>query len=134
MIDPTADRPVYKQLADILRDRIDAGDFLGGEMLPSAAALARTYVVGTDTVRRALSVVRLEGLIDTSPKVGSFVRERPKATTIRLGRGRVTARMPGHDERRRLDLPEGVPLLVIEIGGQIELMAADRTVIEIRAN
>jgi DNA-binding GntR family transcriptional regulator len=52
MIDPTADRPVYKQLADLLRQRVGAGSYIEGEMLPSAAAVARTFVVGTDTVRR----------------------------------------------------------------------------------
>lgn len=78
MIDPNADRPVYKQLADLLRQRVETGSYIEGEMLPSAAAMARTFVVGTDTVRRALTVLRLEGLIDTVPKLGSFVRVRPK--------------------------------------------------------
>jgi DNA-binding GntR family transcriptional regulator len=60
MIDPTSDRPVYKQLADILRGRIETGEFRAGEILPSAASLADSYVVGPDTVRRALALMRLE--------------------------------------------------------------------------
>lgn len=131
MIDPSSDRPVYKQLADILRGRIETREFLAGEILPSAASLADSYVVGPDTVRRALALMRLEGLVVTVPKVGSFVRAQPKAESIPLRRGRVSARMPLGDERRALDVPEGVPLLVIEADGQTELMPADRTVIEI---
>jgi DNA-binding GntR family transcriptional regulator len=131
MIDPRADRPVYKQLADILRHRIGSGSFIEGEMLPSAAALAQTYVVGTDTVRRALAVLRLEGLVDTVPKLGSFVRVPPKTEVIEVNRGRITARMPVQDERRALDIPEGIPLLIIESGDRTELLPADRAIIEI---
>jgi DNA-binding GntR family transcriptional regulator len=57
MIDPSADRPVYKQLADILRQRIESGSYTEGEMLPSAAELARTFVVG-----RAIIEVSAKGL------------------------------------------------------------------------
>lgn len=131
MIDPRADRAVYKQLADILRQRIESGSFLEGEKLPSAATLAETYVVGADTVRRALAVIRLEGLIDTVPKLGSFVRVQPKAEVTRVRHGRVTARMPVRDERRELGIPEGIPLLVVETGDRTELLPADRAVIEI---
>lgn len=131
MIDPRADRPVYKQLADILRHRIASGSFIQGEMLPSAATLAETYVVGTDTVRRALAVIRLEGLIDTVPKLGSFVRVQPKSEVIRVRRGRVTARMPVRDERRDLGISEGIPLLVVETGDRTEVLPADRAIIEI---
>lgn len=131
MIDPRADRPVYQQLADTLRQRIGSGSFIEGEMLPSAAALAQTYVVGTDTVRRALAVIRLEGLIDTVPKLGSFVRVPPKAELVTVDRGRITARMPVQDERRALDIPEGIPVLIIETGDRTELLPADRAVIEI---
>jgi DNA-binding GntR family transcriptional regulator len=131
MIDPRADRPVYRQLADILRQRIGSGSFMEGELLPSAAALARTYVVGPDTVRRALAVIRLEGLIETVPKLGSFVRVPPKTEPVTVHQGRITARMPVQDERRALDIPEGIPLLVIETGDRTELLPADRTVIEV---
>jgi hypothetical protein len=61
MIDPGADRPVYKQLADLPRQRVKTGSYSEGEMLPSAAAMARTFVVGTDTVRRALTDTRPGG-------------------------------------------------------------------------
>jgi len=133
MIDPSADRPVYKQLADILRQRIASGGYMEGEMLPSAAGLARTFVVGTDTVRRALNVLRLEGLIATVPKLGSFVRVHPKAEVIQLRGGRVSARMPASDERRTLDIPEGIPLLIVETGDSTEILPADRAIIEISA-
>lgn len=133
MIDPSADRPVYKQLADILRQRIASGGYMEGEMLPSAAGLARTFVVGTDTVRRALNVLRLEGLIATVPKLGSFARVHPKAEVIQLRGGRVSARMPASDERRTLDIPEGIPLLIVETGDSTEILPADRAIIEISA-
>ncbi len=42
MIGPSAGRPVYKQPAGILRQRIESGSHIDGEMLSSAAAMART--------------------------------------------------------------------------------------------
>ncbi len=72
MIDSSAGRPAHKQLADILRHRIESGSFIQGEMLPSAATYrrrdaalggdtAQTHAAGTDTVRRALTVLRPAG-------------------------------------------------------------------------
>jgi hypothetical protein len=45
--------------------------------------------------------------------------------------GRITARMPVQDERRALDIPEGIPPLVVNTGDRTELLPADRTVIEV---
>ena len=56
MIESSADHPGYKQLAHILRHRIESGSFIEGEMLPRAATL-RKRRRRTDTVLRALAVL-----------------------------------------------------------------------------
>jgi GntR family transcriptional regulator len=69
--------PAYAQLAGILRRRIEAGDITG--KLPSEKTLAQEFGLAQNTVRRALDVLREEGLITSVQGLGSFVRqgERP---------------------------------------------------------
>lgn len=60
----------YEQLADVLRERIHAGDLSEGDRLPSELALARQAGVSRSTVREALRTLQEAGLIErASPKV-----------------------------------------------------------------
>lgn len=61
--------PKYRQLANWLRARIQAGELTG--RLPSQNALAAQHQVAVETVRRALEVLRGEGLIRTFAGSGS---------------------------------------------------------------
>ncbi len=77
-INPRADRPVYKQLADEIRQMITSGEVPPGEGLPSEPELARRYEVARTTVRQGLSLVANEGLIHSRHGRGWFVRrQRP---------------------------------------------------------
>lgn len=73
-IDPTDPRPPYKQVADELRDRIVSGELAPGAALPSVRALAQQYEVTNVTASRAVDLLRSEGLADTQPGRGTFVR------------------------------------------------------------
>lgn len=132
-IDQTSYEPVYRQLARILRDRIQSGELRPGTPLPSEAALSQTFGVGRDAVRDALASLRNEGLVITTKGLGTFVRE-PAAdlTVVQAGIGtRVSARVATADERLRLGLPEGTAVLVvIRAGEPDEVLPADRIVIE----
>jgi GntR family transcriptional regulator len=77
-VDPTSDRPVYRQIADQLRAAIEAGELGPGDRLPSESELMRRHDVAQGTVRNALSVLRGEGLILAEHGRGVFVRERPR--------------------------------------------------------
>jgi GntR family transcriptional regulator len=77
-VDPTSDRPVYKQIADQLRAAIEAGELPPGQRLPSEAELMGRYDVAQGTVRQALSLLRGEGLVVAQHGRGVFVRERPR--------------------------------------------------------
>ena len=72
MIDPDSQEPPYRQLAADLRRRIAAGEYTG--RLPSEKDLAHEYEVAQGTVRKALGVLRDEGLIITNAGWGSFVK------------------------------------------------------------
>lgn len=66
-------RLVYAQLASILRDRIRSGDLPPGRALPSARLLSQQYEVAIGTVKKAIELLRAEGLVRTVIGRGIFV-------------------------------------------------------------
>jgi GntR family transcriptional regulator len=132
-LDPTADRPLFRQLADVLREQIRSGALRPGSKLQSLHRMAAEYSVGVATVEDALAVLRGEGLIESRKGVGSFVLEQAERQTVTVeGPAIVEARMPTPDERRELGLPaQGVPVLVVEKDGQEQVLPANRTRLEI---
>jgi hypothetical protein len=58
-VDPTSDRPVYRQIADQLRAAIEAGELGPWDRLPSESELMRRYRVAQGTVRYAARSVCL---------------------------------------------------------------------------
>ena len=75
-IDPDSATPVYRQVANVLRDRITRGVWQPDRRLPSEPDLEAEFEISRDTVRRALDVLRQEGLIVTVKGRGSFVRPK----------------------------------------------------------
>jgi len=65
----------YRAIADALRAEIDAGGLPPGSKLPSENELMSTYGVEQPTARRALEVLKNEGLIVARRGAGTFVRE-----------------------------------------------------------
>ena len=128
-IDQASFEPVYRQLARILREQIQAGELRPGAALPSETSLSQTFGVGRD----ALAALRSEGLVVTTRGIGTFVREpATEVTIVRRGMGtRVAARVATADERQQLSLPEGTAVLVVTHPGQAdEVLPADRTIVE----
>lgn len=72
--DPT---PLYVQLAAILRAEITSGKLAPHDPVPSESYLEQEHEVSRATVRKAIALLRDEGLIYTLPQRGSFVAERP---------------------------------------------------------
>jgi GntR family transcriptional regulator len=66
--------PAYEQLAAILRERINAGEWSTGP-LPSVKQLQDTYDVGRDTVLHAIETLRAEGLVFTVKRRGTYVAQ-----------------------------------------------------------
>jgi GntR family transcriptional regulator len=114
MIDPSADRAVFRQLADLLREQIESGTLGPGDPLPSELRLVQEHGISRTTVRQAIAQLRTEGLVSVERPRGTFVRIPEETQLVTLGRGeRVSARMPTDAERRSLRLGEGVPVLVV---------------------
>lgn len=72
-INPGAAAYHYEQLAQILEGKIRAGECPAGSRLPGELILSQEYGVGSNTVRRALEILRERGLVVTMRARGSFV-------------------------------------------------------------
>lgn len=73
MIDFEGDIPVYVQLADILRGMITSGELAPRRPIPSIRTLMQRYEVSDGTVKKAVQVLRDEGLVRTVPGRGVYV-------------------------------------------------------------
>lgn len=73
-INETSPEYPYMQLAGILREKITSGEIR--DRLPSYTELTVTYDVSPNTVRRAILILKDEGLIVTRPGRGMFVIQK----------------------------------------------------------
>jgi GntR family transcriptional regulator len=73
LIDPKSPIPIFRQIADQLRQAVDAGVHKPGEMLPSQRVLAIEIKVNPNTIQRAYEALEREGLVETRRGVGVFV-------------------------------------------------------------
>jgi DNA-binding GntR family transcriptional regulator len=74
--------PLYQHVYEQLKDRIKAGIYSRGGMLPSETQLRKEFSVSLITVRRAVRELGLDGLVDSRQGIGNFVRERPRDGVI----------------------------------------------------
>jgi GntR family transcriptional regulator len=112
--------------------RIHRGDLPTGSRLPAEPALAAELGVSRATLREALRSIEEEGLLTRTPGAGTYVSDRPRlqnnldvnfgvteairASGMHPGtlRADVEERDPSDDEARRLGLPAGARVVVIE--------------------
>lgn len=64
--------PVWPQVADDLRRRLDAGEWAPGDRFPGTVALAAEYDVAQSSVQKAVVQLREEGRLRTVLGAGSY--------------------------------------------------------------
>ena len=67
----------YQTIADDLRGRLQGQDFASARVLPSESDLSSQYSASRVTVRRALELLRSEGLIESKQGFGWLVAAEP---------------------------------------------------------
>jgi GntR family transcriptional regulator len=72
-IDHDGDVPIYIQVADILRARIDSGEIPPRRAIPSKKALQQELEVAAGTVEHALDVLKRDGYLKTVIGRGLYV-------------------------------------------------------------
>lgn len=70
--------PVYQQLAAIIRDQIERGELAPRSPVPSESYLQQRYGVSRGTARKAVELLRSEGIVYTVPQRGTYVAEKPR--------------------------------------------------------
>lgn len=65
--------PLYLQIADELRRNIEEAVFNVGDQLPTELELSKRFGVHRHTLRRAVDVLRQEGIVDVERGRGTFV-------------------------------------------------------------
>ncbi len=68
--------PVYQQLAAIIRGQIERGELALRSALPSESYLQQRYGVSRGTARKAVEMLRSEGIVYTVPQRGTYVAEK----------------------------------------------------------
>lgn len=72
-ISPQSKSPLYQQLYQLLRNKINSGQWRPGDLLPSETELRQKYQVSRATVRQALDELVSDGLIERQQGKGTFV-------------------------------------------------------------
>jgi len=65
--------PMYREIADQLRQRIESGGFESGAQMPTEADLQTEYNASRNTIREAIKQLTTLGLVETRPGQGTFV-------------------------------------------------------------
>jgi GntR family transcriptional regulator len=95
----------YRAIADDLRRRVGEGEFAAGRTLPSESELSGSYEASRVTIRKALELLRDEGLVDARQGFGWFASVDPLRQSLgRLGTIEAQLGESGvRSERRILD-------------------------------
>lgn len=70
---PRGPVPIYQMIINAIKADIDAGTLKPGQALPTEAEIGETHGASRLTVRKALEILRNEGVIYTVRARGSFV-------------------------------------------------------------
>ena len=77
-IDPACRLPIYRQLAQQLREAVARGRVQPEDRLPSVRDLSRLLVINPNTVARVYTELEREGILNTRPAWGcSWPGPRP---------------------------------------------------------
>ena len=125
--------PLYIQLREVIRSKIEDGEYLPGTAIPSENQLAETYGLNRLSVRSALEALENEGLLKSVQGKGVFggyrhtMQERGKDAATKVlvkavrSAGPLYARLLQLDPEdrvwfiRRIDFSEGEPVALEEI-------------------
>ncbi|MFG2226274.1 TetR/AcrR family transcriptional regulator C-terminal domain-containing protein [Streptomyces sp. NPDC048644] len=98
--------PPYARIVADIRRRIRDGELAPGDRIPSTRQLSRDWGVALATATKALTALRMEGLVETRPRAATFVAGHPAPA-----RPKRRTPLPGDQELTQ----EGIIRAAIEI-------------------
>lgn len=82
-VDPRSGVPIYLQVIEQVKRSVALGVLAGGEQLPTVKQLALDLTINPNTVAKAYRELERDGVIETAPGRGSFVRGNGAVETIK---------------------------------------------------
>ncbi len=83
-VDPRSGVPLYLQLIEQITRAVALGSLAPGEQLPTVKALALDLTINPNTVARVYRELERDGVIETSPGRGSFIRANGSVIDARV--------------------------------------------------
>lgn len=74
-LDRKSGKLISTQIADFYRSCITSRQLSPGDRLPTTQDFVKNFNVGSHTVRQAMNILEKEGLVESSPRRGTFVRD-----------------------------------------------------------
>ena len=72
------DVPRWRQVYEVMRERIVDGTYPPGERLPSVVDVCGEFGISQMTARRVLKELRTDKLAEMQPGIGTFVTDLPQ--------------------------------------------------------
>ena len=73
IISNNADKPIYEQITDQVKEQIMTGALAAGDALPSMRLLAKELRISVITTKRAYEELERDGFLENVPGKGCFV-------------------------------------------------------------
>ncbi|HEY9084875.1 MAG TPA: GntR family transcriptional regulator [Candidatus Tyrphobacter sp.] len=89
-VDTRSGVPIYQQIVEQVKRSTALGVLQSGEQLPTVKQLALDLTVNPNTVARAYRDLERDGVIETAPGRGSFVKSDGATAPARLAANDVT--------------------------------------------
>ena len=127
--------PLWSQVFDILKGRIDSGEYPAGTRMPAELDLADEFGVSRITVRQAMNKLMAEGRIERRRGFGTIVNETHEKVTTRFTSSFYGEEHHNRDDRRVIEqkyvkppidaayffgIPVNQPVLLLERRSYIE--------------
>jgi GntR family transcriptional regulator len=109
--------PLYRQIAEDLQHKIEAGELERGAQLATEIELQRHYDASRNTIREAIKWLMVRGLVETRAGQGTFVVEKIKPFVTALSASPETGRGGGE---------EGVYLAEVQASHRVAAMSEPR--------
>lgn len=91
--------PPYLRIVAAIRRRIADGELAPGDRVPSTRQIAADWGVALATATKALTTLRLEGLVEARPRIGTVVADSSPAAVTR----RPSSSAPDPEQELSLD-------------------------------
>ncbi|MET9550504.1 winged helix-turn-helix domain-containing protein [Streptomyces sp. NPDC006627] len=75
-IDLDRTRPIWRQVAAVIVERIEDGTYPAGSRVPSVVDLSAEFGVAASTAQKVLAHLKSKGLVRAEVGLGTFVEDR----------------------------------------------------------